>query len=345
MTDRSVIEPRIGGRDVKGTANEMRAAVVNELGQAPGISEERDEPRRTAGVSLVQVTAAAVNPIDLLIASGLHPLGKPKPGYVPGVEGAGLIVESDTFAPGTLVRVSVPGGFVDGTLAQYTLAQDTACVQVPEGLGDDLAAAIGVVGISALVGLRDEAALKPGESVLVLGATGAFGQAFVHLARALGAGRVIAAGRNEARLAALEARGVVDGTVLLDPDPAGFLGGLEKVGGQVDIVVDPLWGPYAQSAISALRTTGRLLNVGQSAGAEGTIIASSLRHARLKVLGLSGSYLTPGQSAEAYAQVADYAAQGKLDLELATYPLRDVAEVWAAQAASPGRKLVLRPGE
>jgi NADPH:quinone reductase-like Zn-dependent oxidoreductase len=323
----------------------MRAAVVNELGQAPGISEERDEPRRTPGVSLVQVTAAAVNPIDLLIASGLHPLGKPKPGYVPGVEGVGQIAESDTFAPGTRVRVSVPGGFVDGSIAQYVLAQDTACVPIPDALGDDLAAAIGVVGISALVGLRDEAELKAGESVLVLGATGAFGQAFLHLARTLGAERVIAAGRNEERLAALEARGVVDGTALLDPDPAGFLSRLEKVGGQVDVVVDPLWGPYAQSALSALRSSGRLLNVGNSAGAEGTVGAGALRHGRLKVLGLSGSYLTPARSAEAYAQVAGYAAQGKLDLELATYPLGDVAEVWAAQAASPGKKLVLRPGE
>jgi NADPH:quinone reductase-like Zn-dependent oxidoreductase len=322
----------------------MRAAVVNELGQAPGITQERDEPRRTPGASLVRMTAAAVNPVDLLIASGGHPLGRPRPGYVPGVEGVGQIVQSDTLAAGTRVRVSVPGGFVDGTLAQYVLAPDAACVPIPDELGDDLAAAIGVVGISALIGLRDELALRPGESVLVLGATGAFGQAFVHLARALGAERVLAAGRNEQRLAAVEERGLVEGTVLLDPDPAGFLGRLEKVGGPVDVVVDPLWGPYARSALTALKTSGRLLNVGQSAGGEATVDAGTLRHSRLKVLGLSGSYLTPQQNAEAYAQVAAYAAAGELDLAFATYPLADVAEVWAAQAASPGKKLVLNPG-
>ena len=345
MTDRSVIEWWPTVDYVEGTATAMRAAVVSELGQAPGISEERDEPRRTPGVSLVRVTAAAVNPIDLLIASGGHPLGRPRPGYVPGVEGAGRVVDSDTLAPGTRVRISVPGGFVDGTFAQYVLAPDTACVPIPDALGDDLAAAIGVVGVSALIGLRDEAALRPGQSVLVLGATGAFGQAFVHLARALGAERVLAAGRSDGRLAALEERGLVDGTVLLDPDPAGFLGRLEKVGGPVDVVVDPLWGPYAKSALSALAPSGRLLNVGQSAGAEATVDAGPLRHARLKVLGLSGAYLTPEQSAEAYAQVAAYAAAGQLDLALAAYPLRDIAEVWAAQAASPGKKLVLNPGE
>lgn len=323
----------------------MRAAVVSELGQAPGISEERDEPRPGPGQSLVEVTAAALNPIDLLIASGGHPLGRPRPGYVPGVEGVGRIVRSDTLAPGTRVRTSVPGGFVDGTFAQYVLAPDAACVPIPDALGDDLAAAIGVVGISALIGLRDEAALRPGESVLVLGATGAFGQAFVHLARILGADRVLAAGRDEDRLAALGDRGLVDGTVLLDPDPAGFLGRLEKVGGPVDVVIDPLWGAYAKSSLAALRTSGRLLNVGQCAGAEATVDAGTLRHSRLKVLGLSGAYLTPEQSAEAYAQVAAYAAEGRLDLAHAAYPLRDVAEVWAMQAASPGKKLVLRPGE
>jgi NADPH:quinone reductase-like Zn-dependent oxidoreductase len=326
---------------VEGTAPAMRAAVVTELGQAPGISEEREEPRQAPGTSLVQVTAAAVNPIDLLIASGGHPLGRPRPGYVPGVEGVGEIVRSDTLAEGTRVRISVPGGFIDGTFAQYALAPDAACVPIPDGLGDEPAAAIGVVGISALIGLRDELALRPGESVLVLGATGAFGQAFVHVARALGAERVLAAGRSEQRLAAIEERGLVDGTVLLDPDPAGFLGRLEKVGGPVDVVVDSLWGPYARSALAALKTSGRLLNVGQSAGGEATVDAGTLRHAKLKVLGLSGGSLTPEQNAEAYAQIAAYAVAGELDLEFATYLLDDVAEVWAAQAASPGKKLVL----
>ncbi|MBC3839655.1 zinc-binding alcohol dehydrogenase family protein [Streptacidiphilus sp. 4-A2] len=205
----------------------MRAAVVAELGQVPAIGG-RDEPRRGPGTTLVQVRAAALNPIDLLISGGDHPLGRPQPAHVPGVEGVGQVLESDTLAPGTRVRVSVPGGFVDGTFAEYVVVPDAACVPVPDALADDLAAAIGVVGISALIGLRNEAALRPGESVLVLGATGAFGQAFLHLARALGAERVVAAGRDEARLAALG--DVCDGTVVLDRDPAGFLAGLEQAG-------------------------------------------------------------------------------------------------------------------
>lgn len=318
----------------------MRAAIVAELGQAPVVGGRR-EPQRVPGSTLVRVTAAALNPIDLLISGGGHPLGKPQPSHVPGVEGVGSVVESDTLAPGTRVRIAVPGCFVDGTFAEYVVAPDAACVPIPDGLADDLAAAIGVVGISALIGLRDEAALRPGESVLVLGATGAFGQAFLHLARVLGAGRIIAAGRDEARLVALS--DVSDGTVVLERDPAAFLAGLEKVGGPVDVVVDPLWGPYARPALAACRPGGRLLNVGQLAGAEASVDAGTLRHARLRVLGVSGASLTPEQTAAAYAEVATYAAAGRFDLAREVCPLKDVAEAWAAQAGSPGKKLVLRP--
>jgi NADPH:quinone reductase-like Zn-dependent oxidoreductase len=317
----------------------MRAAVVAELGQAPVVGE-RGKPHRAPGSTLVRVTAAALNPIDLLISGGSHPLGKPQPSHVPGIEGVGQVVESDTLAPGARVRVSVPGGFVDGTLAEYVAAPDAACAPIPDGLADDLAAAIGAVGISALIGLRDVAALRTGESVLVLGATGGFGQAFLHLTKALGAGRVLAAGRNEARLAALG--DISDGAVLLEIDPAEFSARLEKVGGPVDVVVDALWGPYAQAALTALRPTGRLLNVGQSAGAQASVDAGTLRHGKLTVLGMSGASLTPEQSAAAYAEVAAYAAAGKLDLAREVYPFEEVGEAWAAQAASPGKKVVLR---
>jgi hypothetical protein len=61
------------------------------------------------------------------------------------------------------------------------------------------------------------------------------------------------------------------------------------------------------------------------------------------VLGLSGGSLTPEQSAAAYAEVAAHAVAGRFDLARDVHPLDDVAEAWAAQAASPGKKLVLRP--
>ncbi|MEY9968252.1 NADPH:quinone reductase-like Zn-dependent oxidoreductase [Streptacidiphilus sp. MAP12-16] len=317
----------------------MRAAVVEELGQAPRVTERAD-PQRTAGTTLVRITAASINPVDLHISSGGHPAGTPPVPHIPGVEGVGTVVESDSLAVGTRVRVSVPGGFVDGTLAEYVSAPDATCVPLPDALGDDLAAAIGIVGISALVALREEAGLRPGDSVLVLGATGGLGQALVHLARALGAGRVIAAGRNPQRLETLAEHA---DTLLLDSDPAEFAARLAKAGGPVDVVADLLWGPYASCALPSLLPDGRYVNLGQTAGAEAGIGAALLRHGHLKVTGFSGASLPPARATAAYREVAEFAAQGRLELAIDSYPLAEVGTAWAAQAASPGAKITLRP--
>jgi NADPH:quinone reductase-like Zn-dependent oxidoreductase len=303
------------------------------------------------------VTAAAINPVDLHISSGEHPVGAPPVPHVPGVEGVGTVVASDTFAVGTRVRVAVPGGFVDGTLAEYVSAPDAACVPLPDGLGDDLAAAVGIVGISALIALREEAGLRPGHSVLVLGATGGLGQALVRVARALGAGRVVAAGRNPERLEALAlgvggegvdggaagGEGAGGGIVLLDADPAEFAARLAKVGGPVDIVVDLLWGPYASAGLASLRPGGRYVNLGQTAGAEAAVDAALLRHSQLRLSGFSAAALPPERVAAAYREVAELAARGELELAIDGRPLAEVEAAWAAQAASPGCRIVVRP--
>ncbi|WP_034087455.1 quinone oxidoreductase family protein [Streptacidiphilus albus] len=323
----------------------MQAAIVKQLGQAPSPGE-RPEPQPTPGRTLVRVTAASINPVDLHISSGTHPAGPPPLGHVPGVEGVGTVVAGGSLPAGTRVRVAVLGGYQDGTFAELVSAPDAACVPLPDGLDDGLAAAVGIVGVSALIALRDEAGLRPGESVLVLGATGGFGQALVHLARELGAGRVVAAGRTPARLAALADR--TDGTLLLEPDaaaeePSWFASRLERLGGPVDVVVDTLWGAYAPLALAALRSGGRYLNLGQTAGSPAPVDAALLRHGGLRLSGFSAAALPPERVVDAYREVAGIAARGALDLPLAEYPLAEVGAAWAAQGASPGAKIVLRP--
>jgi NADPH:quinone reductase-like Zn-dependent oxidoreductase len=332
----------------------MRAAVVEAHGQAPRIGL-RSDPQHRPGTTLVRITAASINPVDLLISSGTHPAGKPPVPHVPGVEGVGTVVESAVFSTGTRVHVSVLGGFVDGAFAEHTAAPNEACVPIPDRLGDPAAAAIGVVGTSALVTLRDLAGLLAGESVLVLGATGGFGQAIVQVARALGAGRVVAAGRNQQRLDRLAATADDSGsdaaptgaapisTVLLDPDPAAFVQQLEKTGGKVDVVVDTLWGPYAQPALAALAPTGRYFNVGGAAGGEATISAGLLRHGQLKMAGFSATALSAEEGNAACKDVFDLAVAGRLNLPIDTYPLDDIEAAWKAQAASPGAKIVIQP--
>ena len=289
----------------------MRAAVVHQHGQAPEPTTHRD-PVRAPGHTLVRVTAAAVNPIDITISSGAHPLGRPAVPHVPGVEGAGVVVESDTLAPGSRVRVQVPGGLVDGTLAELVVAPDAACLPIPDGVDDDQAAALGSVGISALVALEDVAALRAGETVLVLGATGALGRMFVQLARVIGAERIVAAARSAERLKAMAsdaAEGSPDATILLDAaDPQGFKRQLANAGGPVDVVVDSLWGPYAMPALSGLKFKGRYVNLGQSAGVEASVDSGLLRHQWISLAGLSGAAIPPNRARAAYAHLTQLAA-------------------------------------
>jgi NADPH:quinone reductase-like Zn-dependent oxidoreductase len=318
----------------------MLGCVVGRLGGAPELAEW-PRPGLLPGQALVKVSVAALNPIDLLISAGKHPAGVPPVPHVPGIEAVGSTVESDHHAAGTRVRVSVAGGYVSGALAEYVTVPDPACVPVTAELADDQAAAIGVVGISALISLRDRVGVGKGESVLVLGATGALGRASLQVARRLGADRIIAAGRDPERLAALGA--LADGTVLLGADePAGSLRArLDEAGGPVNVVVDPLAGPYAPRAVQCLAPGGRYLNVGDLAGPAMTVESGWLRHGGLTLTGFSGASVTPGQGIAAYGEVALLAASGTFGLPVRAFPASRVGEAWAAQSRSPGAKVVV----
>jgi len=179
----------------------MKAAVIDMLGAVPHATAHPD-PTPTAGRQvLLKVEAAALNAVDLHIAAGHHRAGPPQLPYVPGVEAVGTIVAGPD--EGLRVRAAVPAGLapgVNGGMAELLLTDRATCIPVPDGLDSVAAAAIGAVGTSADLSLR-KAGIQAGESVLVLGATGPLGTAFLQLARLAGAKRVIAAGRNPERLA------------------------------------------------------------------------------------------------------------------------------------------------
>src|ERR1700722_18484615 len=171
----------------------MKAAVIDAIGAIPRVIDRPDPSPATGNLVLVNVEAAALNTIDVHIASGHHRAGPPRLPYVPAIEAVGTIVAGpDT---GLRVRAAGPAGLVpgvDGGLAELMLTDRATCVPVPDDLDSVAAAAIGVVGTSAELSLR-KAGLEPGDSVLVLGATGPLGAAGVQLARPGGARRGAAA--------------------------------------------------------------------------------------------------------------------------------------------------------
>ncbi|HEX3516368.1 MAG TPA: zinc-binding dehydrogenase [Trebonia sp.] len=317
----------------------MKAAVIDTLGAAPRVTAYPDPSPATGDAVLVKVEAAALNAIDLNIASGQHRAGPPRLPYVPAVEAVGAIVAGPD--QGLRVRAAAPAGLVpgvDGGMAEFLLTSRATCIPVPEELDSVAAAAIGVVGTSADLSLR-RAGIQAGDSVLVLGATGPLGAAFLQLARLAGAKRVIAAGRNPERLAQVSP--AADGVALLGKEP--LPGQLASLGGPVDLVVDPVWGPWAQTALACLKPGGRYLNVG-AAGGDGTAFhVEWLRAAQLTLIGFSATRAEPADVIASYRRVSALAAAGSLKLPTATYSLDEVKQAWEAQISSPGKKIVVIP--
>jgi NADPH2:quinone reductase len=292
----------------------MRAAVVEAIGSLP-VLKDVAEPARGGGQTLIEVTAAPINPIDISTAAGRYPGGSPETPFTAGREAVGRVLESDSFAEGTRVYAS---GL--GFLAERALVGDDNAVQIDAQVDDALAACFGVAGLAAWLALEWRGDLREGETVLVLGASGAVGVIAVQAAKLLGAGRVVAAGRSEKGLA------------------AEFL---EACDGQLDLVIDPVWGEPGAAAVKATSFGGRVVQLGQSAGKEATLESGWIRAKLLSILGHTNFAAPAEVRNDAYLRMVRHAAAGELTVDYEVMPLERVAEAWQLQEASPNRKLVL----
>lgn len=325
--------------------NAMRAAVLTRYGEPPEPGE-RPAPRRQAGQALIRVTAAPINPLDLLCATGTSYFGAPPLPYVPGTQGVGVVEESDTLPAGQRVWFAASAGMApgDGSMAQWCAAPDSAALPLPDGVGDDLVAALGLSAIAAWMALTWRGRLQSGEHVLVLGASGAVGQVGVQAARLLGAGRVVAAcrdshGRERARQ--LGADAVAD---LTGDDVEAIAARLnEACGGRADLVLDPVWGLPAEAALRVLSPRGRLVNLGSSAAGMASLGSATLRSSVLSVLGYTNNALSDKEKATALNEILDHAAAGRLTADRETLPLADVALGWSRCGKAPHRRAVLIP--
>ena len=314
----------------------MRAAVIERYGEPP-VLREVPEPKAD-GATLVEVTAAPLNPVDISIATGKFYAGSPPTPYVAGGEGIGRLLQGGTARPRVYFRAALP----NGAMAERAVVSRGETVPLPDAVPDEVASALGTPGIAAYLGLTLRAELKPGETVLVLGASGVLGSIAVQVARLLGAGRVIAAARDERALAHAKELGA-DATVDLKQTD-GLTDRIKEASkGQLQIVIDPIWGAPAVAAMDAMSVYGRFVQLGQSASPEATLTSRTIRGRYLSILGY-GSFFVPWEDqAAAYRRLVDYAAAGKLKVETEVLPLEAAPEAWKRQASSPHRKLVLSP--
>jgi NADPH:quinone reductase-like Zn-dependent oxidoreductase len=323
----------------------MRAAVLHGHGQPPEYGRH-PVPRRAEGQALIRVTAAPVNPLDLLCASGVSYFGAPALPYVPGTQGVGVIEQADTLPAGQRVWFSGNAGMApgDGTMAEYYLAEESAMVALPDSVGDDLVAALGLSAIAAWLALTWRGDLQPGEHVLVLGASGTVGQVGIQVARLRGAGRVIGGcrdARGRQRATELGADAVVDVTGASAAELASRI--TEASGGRLDLVLDPVWGLPAEAATRALSPHGRLVNLGSGAGQQANLSSATLRGSELSVLGYTNNGLSPEQKAAALAEILGHAAHGRIDTDRETLPLADIGSGWARCGKAPYRRAVMIP--
>jgi NADPH:quinone reductase len=332
-------DPGPGGR------GQMEAAIIGRHA-APPEYRLHPAPERGSGEALIRVTAAPVNPLDLLCASGTSYFGAPALPYVPGTQGVGRVAEAERFEAGQRVWFSSEAGMRpgDGTMAELCVVPESAVLPLPDGVSDELAAALGLSAIAAWKALGARGGLRPGEHVLVLGASGNVGQVALQAARLLGAGRVTGACRDphgRERAADLGADAVAD----LSGDDVSVLAGrlADAAGGRVDLVIDPLWGRPAEAALRVLSPHGRMVNLGSSAGALASLGSATLRGGTLSILGYSNNALSGEQKAAAFAEILGHAAAGRLTTDWQTFPLSGAADAWSACGTAPHYRGILIP--
>jgi len=302
----------------------MRAARIERLGAAPVVTDV-DEPIAGPGETVAPVLAAGLNPLDLHLGSGRY--GKQPTPHVIGREGVAAIDGRRCF----FLTWALPAG----SMAERVAIDPAATFPVPDGLATEQAIAIGSAGITALLTLATAARLRAGESVLVLGVSGAVGQLAAQLARSLGASRVVGAARNVEAAAGLE----LDGLIRLDADPSAALVAAAERG--FDVVIDPLGGAPLAGAIPATADGARIVTFGISAGRVAPIDTKALQGRSL--IGFGGRTISAQARRDAYATLAAKALAGELRLATETFALADVARAWALQQESPHRKLIVVP--
>jgi NADPH2:quinone reductase len=316
----------------------MRAALVREIGRPPEHGEA-PEAARGEGEALVEVLAVPLNPIDINVAAGRFYGGSPQTPYVAGSEAVGVVRESDAHAPETLVWAHA-GTKRNGALAELMAVPEDLLVPLLEGTDPALAGALGVAGLAGWLPVAYRAPVREGETVLVLGATGTVGVVALQGARLLGAGRVVAAGRRPEALERARRLGA-DAVVSLEEDDLAGAFRAACGGEGPTYVVDPLWGEPVAAAARAAARGARIVNIGQSAGAEAPLASADVRGKQLEILGYS-NFATPREVMNReYLRLVEHAAAGEVELDIARFPFDRLDEAWQAQAEGAGAKVVV----
>jgi NADPH2:quinone reductase len=242
----------------------MRAVVCRELGPPEGLTiGELPEPEPGPGQVVIEVETASYNFPDLLVIRGAYQF-RPEPPFAPGAEAAGRIAAIGSDVEGFTVGQRVAAVGAAGAFAERWAVDATATIPLPDRISAEIAAASSMTYGTSYHALVQRADLRPGETLLVLGAAGGVGSAAVELGKALGA-RVIAAASTQDKLDFCSGLGA-DGTINYAEDDLRERISALTGGSGVDVVYDPVGGELSEAAFRSIAWGGRHLVVGFTAG-------------------------------------------------------------------------------
>jgi len=316
------------------SANLMRAVLCKSYGPPETlVIEDLPSPTPGTGEVVVSVEAAGVNFPDVLIIENKYQLKPPLP-FSPGSELAGVVKAVGDGVTGVTPgdRVMAITGY--GAFAEEVSVDAKRLLAIPDGMDFVTAASFGLAYATSDHALRDRGQLKPGETLLVLGAAGGVGIAAIEIGKAIGA-RVIACASTDDKLAVCRDHGA-DATINyatrdLREEIKALTGGKGP-----DVIYDPVGGPYSEPALRSIAWRGRHLVVGFAAG---EIPRIPLNLTLLKGCSIVGVFWgdfarrEPGRFAESIAQLGRWFADGQLKPHVsATFPLDRAADALTLMA-------------
>ncbi len=241
----------------------MRAILCKELGPADKlVIEDVPSPQVSGDGVKVKVKAAGLNFPDTLIIEGKYQI-KPEPPFSPGGEMAGEIIEVGPDVKNLKPGMRVMGLTGYGSFAEEMVIGESRVIPVPDGMKDETAAAFSMVYGTSYHALKQRANIQPGETLLVLGASGGVGLAAVELGKAMGA-KVIAAASSDDKLQVAKEAGADDLINYTDEDLKEALKSRYPQG--IDVIYDPVGDRFTEPALRNMAWNGRFLIVGFAAG-------------------------------------------------------------------------------
>lgn len=310
----------------------MKAVVVREFGEVGTAQVETvEQPVPAAREVLIDIEVVPANFVDTLVLEGKYQFLPERP-FTPGKGPAGTVTAVGEGVTRFKIGDRVLAMAEHGGYAEAVCVNEEHCYALPSALSFDDAATISLAFDTAWFALTERARLKAGDRVLVLGATGAVGNAAVQLAKAKGAVVIAAVSSDAKRSLAVDAG--ADHTIdLSQPDLRNSLRAQVHAvngGGGADIIIDPLGGDIFDAAIRALAWRGRLVIIGFAAGRIPTLKANYLLLKNIEVSGLQVSDYRkrmPEVMRECFAEIFDLYTKGKIKAGPAKfYRLEDYAQ-------------------